>query len=111
MSIRRLTRVEYNNTVYQLFGDTSNPANAFPPDEEAGGVDNQAEVLVVSPLLAEGYLKRILEMRMQCFVTTTNSASIAELDDDASESINVVDVRNGAIISTQPATFRWKGAA
>ena len=55
--IRRLTRVEYNNTVYQLLGDTSNPANAFPPDEEAGGFDNQAEVLVVSPLLAEGYLK------------------------------------------------------
>ncbi|WP_258183059.1 DUF1592 domain-containing protein [Enhygromyxa salina] len=54
--IRRLTRVEYNNTVYQLFGDNSQPANAFPPDEEAGGFDNQADVLVVSPLLAENYL-------------------------------------------------------
>jgi hypothetical protein len=54
--IRRLTRGEYNNTVYQLFGDTTQPANAFPPDEEAGGFDNQATALVVSPLLAEGYL-------------------------------------------------------
>ncbi|WP_146658864.1 DUF1592 domain-containing protein [Enhygromyxa salina] len=54
--IRRLTRVEYNNTVYQLFGDNSQPANAFPPDEEAGGFDNQADVLVVSPLLAESYM-------------------------------------------------------
>jgi hypothetical protein len=54
--IRRLTRVEYNNTIYQLFGDNSQPANAFPPDEEAGGFDNQADVLVVSPLLAENYL-------------------------------------------------------
>jgi hypothetical protein len=54
--IRRLTRVEYNNTVYQLFGDNSQPADAFPPDEEAGGFDNQADVLVVSPLLAENYL-------------------------------------------------------
>jgi hypothetical protein len=54
--IRRLTRVEYNNTVFQLFGDNSRPANAFPPDEEAGGFDNQADVLVVSPLLAESYL-------------------------------------------------------
>jgi hypothetical protein len=53
--IRRLTRVEYNNTVFQLFGDNSQPANAFPPDEEAGGFDNQADVLVVSPLLAENY--------------------------------------------------------
>lgn len=54
--IRRLTRVEYNNTVFQLFGDNSQPANAFPPDEQAGGFDNQADVLVVSPLLAESYL-------------------------------------------------------
>lgn len=54
--IRRLTRGEYNNTVYQLLGDTSQPANAFPPDEEAGGFDNQATALVVSPLLAEGYM-------------------------------------------------------
>jgi hypothetical protein len=54
--IRRLTRVEYNNTVYQLLGDTSQPANHFPPDEEAGGFDNQAAVLVVSPLLAEHYM-------------------------------------------------------
>ncbi len=54
--IRRLTRVEYNNTVYQLLGDSSRPADAFPPDEEAGGFDNQAAVLVVSPLLAEHYM-------------------------------------------------------
>src|SRR5690348_2551576 len=54
--LRRLTRVEYNNTIYQLFDDNSQPANAFPPDEEAGGFDNQAEALVVSPLLAENYL-------------------------------------------------------
>jgi hypothetical protein len=54
--IRRLTRIEYNNTVYQLLGDTSEPANEFPPDEEAGGFDNQAAVLVVSPLLAEHYM-------------------------------------------------------
>ena len=53
--IRRLTRVEYNNTIYQLFGDSSQPANAFPADEEAGGFDNQAAALVVSPLLAEQY--------------------------------------------------------
>jgi hypothetical protein len=54
--IRRLTRVEYNNTVYQLLGDTSQPADAFPPDEEASGFDNQASALVVSPLLAEHYM-------------------------------------------------------
>ncbi|PRQ06998.1 DUF1592 domain-containing protein [Enhygromyxa salina] len=53
--IRRLTRVEYNNTIYQLLGDSSLPANAFPADEVAGSFDNQAAALVVSPLLAEQY--------------------------------------------------------
>lgn len=60
--IRRLTQVEYNNTVYQLFGDNSQPANQFPADEEAGGFDNQADVLVVSPLLAEHYLTAAEEL-------------------------------------------------
>lgn len=54
--LRRLTRVEYNNAVFQLFGDPSRPADAFVPEETALGFDNQAAALVVSPLLAEQYL-------------------------------------------------------
>jgi len=53
--LRRLTRVEYDNTIFQLLGDNSRPARAFPADEEAGGFDNQAAALSVSPLLAENY--------------------------------------------------------
>lgn len=54
--IRRLTRAEYNSTIFQLLGDSSNPADAFPPDERSSNFDNQAATLVVSPLLAEQYL-------------------------------------------------------
>lgn len=60
--IRRLTRVEYNNTIYQLLGNNSRPADDFPPDEEASGFDNQALALVVSPLLAEHYLTAAEEL-------------------------------------------------
>ena len=35
MPLRRLTRREYNNTVKDLLGDTSRPADSFPPDHEA----------------------------------------------------------------------------
>lgn len=55
--IRRLTRFEYNNTVRDLLGDTTSPADIFPPEEEALGFDNQAEALGVTQLLAEHYLK------------------------------------------------------
>ncbi|WAS93664.1 DUF1592 domain-containing protein [Nannocystis punicea] len=54
--LRRLTRVEYNNAIFQLFGDTTRPADAFVPEETALGYDNQAAALVVSPLLAEQFL-------------------------------------------------------
>lgn len=50
--LRRLTRVEYNNTVEDLLGDVSKPADAFPQDEKLGGF---AEGASVSPLLAELY--------------------------------------------------------
>ena len=34
--IRRLTRFEYNNTVLDLFGDTTQPATALPPRRSRG---------------------------------------------------------------------------
>jgi len=53
--LRRLTRFEYNNTVQDLLGVTLTPADQFPPDEIAGGFNNNASVLTVSPLHAEKY--------------------------------------------------------
>ena len=53
--LRRLNRNEYNNTVYQLLGDASRPANDFTPDEESNGFTNQAAAQTVSSLLAEQY--------------------------------------------------------
>lgn len=54
--IRRMTRREYNNTVRDLLQDETQPASVFPPEEEALGFNNNADALVVTPLLAEGYL-------------------------------------------------------
>jgi hypothetical protein len=54
--LRRLTRLEYNNTVRDLLGVDMAPADKFPPDEIAGGFSNNASVLAVSPLLAELYM-------------------------------------------------------
>ncbi len=55
--IRRLTRFEYNNTVRDLLGDTSNPADTLPPEEEVAGFNNQAAALTSSDLLIEQYMK------------------------------------------------------
>ncbi len=54
--LRRLTRFEYNNTVADLLGDTTAPADRFPPEEQALGFDNDTTVLRVPILLAESYV-------------------------------------------------------
>jgi hypothetical protein len=55
--IRRLTRFEYNNTVRDLLGDTTDPADMLPPEEEVAGFNNQAAALTSSDLLIEQYMK------------------------------------------------------
>ncbi len=55
VTLHRLNRAEYNNTVRDLLGDTSAPASDFPPDDHGFGFDNNADVLSMSPLLMEKY--------------------------------------------------------
>lgn len=55
--LRRLTRFEYNNTARDLLNVDIAPADRFPADEVAGGFNNNASVLTVSPLLAERYME------------------------------------------------------
>jgi hypothetical protein len=54
--IRRMTRTEYDNTVRDLLGDTTEPARDFVPEEEALGFNNQASTLGVTQILAEEYM-------------------------------------------------------
>src|SRR5205814_2992493 len=51
--LRRLARAEYDQTLHELFAVTSSYAPALVPDVVVNGFDNNARVLVVSPLLAE----------------------------------------------------------
>lgn len=55
VTIHRLNRAEYNNTVRDLLGTRRRPADAFPADDRGYGFDNIADVLSVSPLHLELY--------------------------------------------------------
>jgi hypothetical protein len=57
VTLRRLNRTEYNNTVRDLFGITLTPADEFPSDDVGYGFDNIGDVLTVSPVLLERYLQ------------------------------------------------------
>jgi mono/diheme cytochrome c family protein len=56
VAIHRLNRNEYNNTIRDLVGVDFHPADNFPSDDTGYGFDNIADVLSMSPLLAEKYL-------------------------------------------------------
>ncbi len=56
VTLRRLNRAEYNNTIRDLVGIDFQPANDFPSDDVGNGFDNMGEVLTLPPLLLEKYL-------------------------------------------------------
>ena len=56
VTVRRLNRVEYQNTVRDLVGVNYDTTGEFPADDTGHGFDNIGDVLTISPLLLEKYL-------------------------------------------------------
>src|SRR5436309_2854188 len=56
VTVRRLNKAEYYNTVRDLVGVDFNPAEDFPSDDVGHGFDNIGDVLTLSPVLMERYL-------------------------------------------------------
>lgn len=56
VTVRRLNKTEYNNTLRDLLGVDLQPGNDFPADDTGHGFDNIGDVLTVPPLLLEKYL-------------------------------------------------------
>ena len=70
--MRRMTRTEYNYTIRDLLGDSSNPASAFDVDEKHGKFANNS-VVSVTNLQVEQYQKAAVE------VSRTAKANMAQL--------------------------------
>lgn len=56
VTVRRLNRNEYNNTIRDLLGVHIDAAADFPSDDVGNGFDNMGDVLSLPPLLLEKYL-------------------------------------------------------
>ena len=56
VTVRRLNRVEYRNTIRELTGVDYDTAVEFPADDTGHGFDNIGDVLTISPMLMEKYL-------------------------------------------------------
>lgn len=56
VTVRRLNRVEYDNTVRDLLGVDRHSSDDFPQDDSGYGFDNIADVLSISTVLMEKYV-------------------------------------------------------
>ncbi len=65
--VRRLTHSQYNNTVRDLLGDKTAPADRFPPEDFVNGFKNQSSAQDISPLLAEAYNKAAERLARNAF--------------------------------------------
>ena len=62
VTAHRLNRYEYNNTVRDLLAVNLRFADDFPPDPYGYGFDNIGDVLSLSPMLTEKYMKAAEEV-------------------------------------------------
>jgi hypothetical protein len=65
--LRRLTHSQYNNTVRDLLGDFSRPADRFPPEDFVNGFKNQLRTQGMPPLLAEAYSAAAEKLALNAF--------------------------------------------
>ena len=65
--LRRLTHSQYNNTIRDLLGDHSRPADRFPPEDFVNGFKNQLRTQGMPPLLADAYSAAAEKLALNAF--------------------------------------------
>lgn len=81
--LRRLTRAEYARTISDLLGPGVVDAATLPPDEQALGFDNNADVLGTSELLVASHLDLAVEAGQKIALDLQRFAPCAGADTDA----------------------------
>ena len=72
VTVRRLNRVEYRNTIRDLMGVDYDTTAEFPPDDTGHGFDNIGDVLTLSPLLLEKYITAARAVVSKAVPTTSH---------------------------------------
>lgn len=79
VTIRRLNRAEYNNTIRDLVGVDFSPADDFPTDDSGHGFDNIGDVLSLPPILLEKYLAAAEKILDQAIVADPMKVVVTEM--------------------------------
>ena len=76
VTIRRLNRAEYNNTIRDLIGIDFHPADDFPSDDVGYGFDNIGDVLSMPPILLEKYLAAAEAISEEAVVASSSAKGV-----------------------------------
>ena len=76
VTLRRLNRIEYSNTVRDLLGVDIRPADDFPLDDVGYGFDTIGDVLSLPPLLMEKYLAAAERLVDRAFVAPKSASGV-----------------------------------
>ncbi len=85
VTIRRLNRNEYNNTIRDLLGVDIDPAKDFPSDDVGYGFDNIGDVLSLPPLLLEKYVDAAERI--------ADAAIVADSSDDRKQTFDAAQLK------------------
>jgi hypothetical protein len=75
VTMHRLNRVEYDNTVRDLLGTALQPAKDFPSDDRGYGFDNISDVLSLSPLQVELYSRAAEDLAREAMLVPSTSTT------------------------------------
>lgn len=76
VTLHRLNRTEYNNSIRDLLGVKFRPADDFPSDDTGYGFDNIGDVLSLSPILLEKYMAAAEKILRKAIVTDFSTNGI-----------------------------------
>jgi hypothetical protein len=76
VTLRRLTRYEYRNSVRDLTGVDYQPAGDFPGDDTGYGFDNIGDVLSLPPILLEKYVAAAEQIAGRAIVAVDPSQTV-----------------------------------
>ena len=101
VTLRRLNRAEYNNTIRDLVGIDFAPAADFPSDDVGYGFDNIGDVLSMPPMLMEKYLAAARTILNRAIVTPGERKPVVR----RFEAAGMAQTRGSAVSGNQRVLF------
>jgi hypothetical protein len=92
--LRRLPRLQYNNTVRDLLGDTTKPADAFQDEEVLGTFSGSADLARVPPIIVDQYrgaAETLAATAVQNLSTLVSCAPVDATTEEACAKAFIVD--------------------